>query len=370
MQSPQQQNQGQAQGQGQQQELSSLMQTFLYSIKSKETQKLYLILINYFEKWHNRKIEDLLNLNSKTIEEIIIQYIIYMRNSDFSSSYINNRLAAITAFLSLNDVSLNRKKLNRFVGEQKKTVKDEAYNHEDLKKMFQHATFRTRLLIAIYSSTGIRKGAIIDLKLRHLQKIESPYELYKFTVYENTKDEYITFCTPECASMIDEYITQRKTAGENITQESYLIRNDFNFVFAKNAKSPKKTSISALKIVMDALLYRSDLRQVNHSTENNKYKRHNKSMFHAFRKYFNTCLVNADVNVTIKEMLMGHSVGLDDSYFRPTDQKLLLEYLKAVNELTINEENRLKKKVDELQVKYDKIDALVSRIDYLEKQLK
>ena len=37
--------------------------------------------------------------------------------------------------------------------------------------------------------------------------------------------------------------------------------------------------------------------------------------------------------------------------------------------LTINEENRLKKKVNELQVKYDKIDALVSRIDYLEKQL-
>ena len=79
---------------------------------------------------------------------------------------------------------------------------------------------------------------------------------------------------------------------------------------------------------MDALLYKSELRQVNHSTENNKYKRHSKSMFHAFRKYFNTCLVNVDVNITIKEMLMGHSVGMDDSYFRPTDQKLLTEYSK------------------------------------------
>ncbi|MGA8843286.1 MAG: tyrosine-type recombinase/integrase [Nitrososphaeraceae archaeon] len=307
-------------------------------------------------------------MNSKTVEEIIIQYIIYMRNSDFSSSYINNRLAAITAFLSLNDVSINRKKLNRFVGEQRKTVKDEAYNHEDLKKMFQFATFRTRLLIAIYSSTGIRKGAIIDLKLKHLQKIES-HELYKFTIYENTKDEYITFCTPECASMIDEYIKQRKTAGENITQESYLIRNDYNFVLSKNARKPKKTSISALKIVMDALLYKSELRQVNHSTENNKYKRHSKSMFHAFRKYFNTCLVNVDINLTIKEMLMGHSVGMDDSYFRPTEQKLQLEYSKAINELTINEENRLKKKVNELQEKQGRIDRLVNRIDGLEKQL-
>jgi integrase len=129
-------------------------------------------LIDYFEKWHQKKIEDLLKLNVKTIEEILIQYIIYMRNNDFSYSYINNRLVAITSFLSLNDISINRKKLSKFLGEQKKTVKDQAYTHVDLTKMFQHATFRTRLLIAIYSSTGIRQGAVVDLKLKHLQKIE------------------------------------------------------------------------------------------------------------------------------------------------------------------------------------------------------
>ena len=68
---------------------------------------------------------------------------------------------------------------------------------------------------------------------------------------------------------------------------------------------------------------------------------------------------------------MGHSasMGLDDSYFRPTEKQLLLEYSKAINELTINEENRLKKKVTELQEKQDKIERLVSRIDGLEKQL-
>ena len=42
---------------------------------------------------------------------------------------------------------------------------------------------------------------------------------------------------------------------------------------------------------------------------------------------------------------MGQSTGLEASYFRPNEKQLLTEYLKAVNELTINEENRLKKKV-------------------------
>jgi integrase len=288
------------------------------------------------------------------------------RNLSYAS--ITNRLAPVATFLSLNDVIVNHKKLKRFMGEQDKTVKDEAYTHEDLSKMFQHATFRTRLLIAIFSSTGIRKGAIIDLKLKHLQKIEKE-NLYKFTIYENTNDEYITFCTPECAYLIDQYIKQREGAGEKITEESYLIRNDFDFIFRSRAKTVKKTSIGALNMVMNKLLYECELRKVNHPTESNNYKRHSKASFHAFRKYFNTCLANCDVNVTIKEMLMGHSVGLDDAYYKPNEKQLLSEYSKAINELTINEENRLKKKVNELQVKYDKIDALVSRIDCLEKQL-
>ena len=68
----------------QKQELSTLMQTFLYSIKSKETQKLYQILIGYFERWHqNKKIEDLLKLDTKVIDEILIQYIIHMRDRIF-----------------------------------------------------------------------------------------------------------------------------------------------------------------------------------------------------------------------------------------------------------------------------------------------
>ena len=65
---------------------------------------------------------------------------------------------------------------------------------------------------------------------------------------------------------------------------------------------------------------------------------------------------------------MGHSIGSDNSYFRPTQDKILSEYMKALSELTINEENRLKKKVIELQVKYDRVDQLVARINLLEKE--
>jgi hypothetical protein len=44
---------------------------------------------------------------------------------------------------------------------------------------------------------------------------------------------------------------------------------------------------------------------------------------------------------------MGHTVGLDEHYFKPGENYVLQEYLKAVGNLTINEENRLKIKVKE-----------------------
>jgi integrase len=326
---------------------------------------MYLMLIDYFEQWYKQKIEVLIQLDKKdpkAVEEILIKYIISLRDRQLAYASIKVRLAAITAFLELNDVTVNNKKLKRFIGEHKKTVKDQAYTHEDLVKMFQHATFRAKLIIAIYSSTGIRKGAIIDLKLKHLQKIASHnLSLYKFTIYENTNDEYVTFCTPECATMIDEYLAQRRAAGEIInSQESYLIRNDFDFIFKTRVKSPRKTSISALNVIMNRILFKTELRQVNYLTENSRYKRHSKAGFHAFRKYFNTCLASCDVNLSIKECLMGHSasMGLDGSYFRPTEKQLLTEYLKAVNELTINEENRLRKKVETLESKQSEIDQM------------
>ena len=87
-----------------------------------------------------------------------------------------------------------------------KTIKDEAYTHRrDTKDVSICQRLGLDLLLQYTLSTGIRKGALVDLRLKHLIKTKiDNLNLYKFTIYENTKEEYITFCTPECASMIDE----------------------------------------------------------------------------------------------------------------------------------------------------------------------
>ena len=337
------------------------MTDFLDSRRTESTKQTYKRYIKYFEDWYNKKLDTLLELdNGKEIQNILIKYAKYMRyDKKLKYDTLNVRCAPLISFLKHNDKIINTKKIQSYFGEHNKK-KDKAYTREQIQFMFKRASFRTRLIIALYSSAGIRKGAIRDLKLKHIEKIQSHNIcLYKFTVYdENAKEEYVTFCTPECASMIDEYIEQRRQAGEKITDESYLLRNDFNNLSPEKVRKPKAVTDESIARVLSEFLIRIGFRQVNHKTENYKYQRHDISLINGFRKYFESTLAKCKVNFTQMKLLTGHSIGVDDHYIRLEAQDLLPEYLKAVNELTINEENRLKVKVTELEQKQSEIDLM------------
>jgi hypothetical protein len=77
-------------------------------------------------------------------------------------------------------------------------------------------------------------------------------------------------------------------------------------------------------------------------------KRHEFQADHGFRKWFKTrCELSGMKSINI-EMLMGHSIGISDSYYRATEAELLEEFLKAVDFLTIEERYRLEKQVTQL----------------------
>jgi hypothetical protein len=50
------------------------------------------------------------------------------------------------------------------------------------------------------------------------------YNLYQITVYAGYEEEYICFCTPEAAKVIDEYLAYRERAGESLVPTSPLFR--------------------------------------------------------------------------------------------------------------------------------------------------
>ena|SRR5215831_15713906 len=63
-------------------------------------------------------------------------------------------------------------------------------------------------------------------------------------------------------------------------------------------------------------------------------KRRHEFSVNGFRKYFKTIAEQSGMSSINVEILMGHSVGLSDSYYRPTEQSLREDYLKAVDKDT------------------------------------
>jgi predicted KAP-like P-loop ATPase len=59
------------------------------------------------------------------------------------------------------------------------------------------------------------------------------------------------------------------------------------------------------------------------------------------------------------------------SYFKPTEDQILegndrmIGYVGVIDDLTINEENRLKKKVQQLTIRSDKLDELHDEVKYV-----
>ena len=48
------------------------------------------------------------------------------------------------------------------------------------------------------------------------------------------------------------------------------------------------------------------------------------------------------------ETLMGHSTGISDSYYRPTEKDLLDDYLQVVDQLLINDTRKLRAEAQEI----------------------
>lgn len=348
---------------------------FKQSIKSEETRRVYMVHIKRWAGYLGKK-NIMLQSDPRKIEDHIINFIISMKEEGKSFSAIHNYVSAIIKFYTINDIVLNSSKIYRFLPEKKKSKKDRGYTHEEIHRLLDIADERMRTVILLLSSTGMRIGAIPDLRLRNLEKVESdlyPGGIYKITGYEGFNEEYITFTTPECSKAIDQYLNMRERYGEKLTKDSFLIREQFDIRDPFAISKCQKTVSNTLSNKITDLAIRSGIRNKEVLEEDKKHLggrlRKDVPIAHGFRKFFTTQLVEADVKTELRWLLEGHNLkGNDSNYIRVSEKRLQEEYEKAINHLTINEENRLKRKIEVLKIEKSRIDMLEAKIQKLERK--
>ena len=131
--------------------------------------------------------------------------------------------------------------------------------------------------------------------------------------------------------------------GEKLQPNSPLLGQEFNSLQIHRPIPVTQFSITAL---IHRLLEKSGVRP---QIPNKQGIRTELMQCHGLRKYFETTAKLAGVDMLYLKRLMGHSGGLEDSYFKPTDQQILegndkiAGYMAAISDLTINpteEENQ------------------------------
>lgn len=347
---------------------------FINSIKSKATKRAYLIYLQKFMNFVKAEtINDLIynfkDKDPKDIERRIIEFIIRMKKEGGNFGSIHNYVAPVITFYKINDIILNTKKINMVMPAKTRVRKNRGYEYEEIQKLLEIADERMRAVILLLVSGGMRIGSINTLHVRDLEKCG---DIYKVTVYENQEEEYFTFITPEASKAVDDYLDMRRRYGEQIGPDSILIREQFDIRDPFSIASPKTVSTITLTGKITQLAERAGLRERIPLKEGEKRGSIRKpvQVAHGFRKSFTTFAHNAKMDIIKRRMLECHSVGIDEHYLKPQESDLLEEYMKGLDNLTINPENRLRREVKMLKIEKSKVDLALSQIEEMKKRLR
>jgi integrase len=251
------------------------------------------------------------------------------------------------------DIAVSWKKITRGIPVGKKYADDRIPTLEEIRKLVEYPDRRIKAIVYTMASSGIRVGAWDYLQWGHIRPIERDGEVIaaKMIVYAGEDDEYFTFISLEAWKTLKEWMNYREKSGEQINNDSWVMRDLWDTRVAQGrgfVTKPKKLSALGIKRLMERAIWAQGLRK---KLEPGK-KRHPYQANHSLRKWFKTrCEISGMKPINV-ETLLSHSIGISNSYYRPTENELLEDYLTCVDMLKINDDKfTLQKQIAELTEK-------------------
>jgi len=333
------------------------IELFRQAIKSPYTRDPYERRLINFLKFVNLLPDEFVTLAKKDpsgIEKKIISYISIQKkrveNGEITGATVSNFLKAIKLLLEMNDVYLNWKKIKRILPTARRYALDRVPTIDEIREIVDAADSRGKALTFVFVTSGVREGAIEYLRVQDYSVIEREGKIVagRLVVYRGEPEMHIVFITPEAVHSLNKYIQFRKDHGEEIFTNSPLFRDKFDPIKGQyghgKAESLEKVvpmTPHAVRQYYNRLLFSIGVRK-------EKKRRHDFSV-HGYRKWFKTrCEMGGMKPINI-ETLLNHSTGISDSYYRPTENDLLDDYLKVVDHLTINGETKLRMELEDMK---------------------
>jgi len=342
---------------------------FKVALKSKEVQRQYPSLLSKFLdfcKFDGLDVEEkslkfthfAKSKSQEEVEDTVIRFVLFQKErvdkKEITSGTLRNYVKAIKLFCRMNHINVIWDIISRSLPKVKQYANDRIPTLEEIKKLIEYPDRRIKFVVLLTVSTGIRVGAWDYMKWKHITPIKNQngdIVAAKLIVYAGEPEEYFTFMTPEAYNAVKEWMEFRASFGEEIIGQSWVLRNTWQKVKPRYshriglAKYPKQFKSTGIKTLVGRALQIQGIRpklDLRKGERNHEWKT---------RKFFKTQTERVMKSLNV-EILMGHDIGLADSYYKPSEQELLEDYVKAVDLLTIyNDKSKLEKQVRELNEK-------------------
>lgn len=346
---------------------------FDYSIRSAQTKDTYFRRLRTFfkysliegetfrDKCNNFAIEG--QENPQWAFKLILNFIQFQKqrvvNKEIKSGTLRNFQKTIKSFCESTDILIPWKKITKGLPRGKRSSDDRAPTLEEIRLICNYPDRRISAIVSVMTSSGIRVGAWDYLKWGHITPILDKNDpkivlAAKLRVYADDDDEYLTFISNSAYCELVKWMNFREKSGEKITSESWVLRNLWNTeknqrknlsIEAKNGiLNPKKLSSIGVKRLMERALWTQNLRIKTDPSS----KRYAFPVDHGFRRFYKTRCEIGGMKPANIELLLGHDIGISSSYYKPTEEDLLKDYLGHVEHLLISSENKIQSQVDKL----------------------
>jgi integrase len=362
---------------------------FMYGLKAETSKRQYPNRLDRFlsfvglEGSIQEKCDGLFEIskNKEVLYSHLIRFInsqkVRIQTKEISEATLGNYVKTIKLFCMMNDIIINWKKISKGMPPVKSYSDDRIPTMDEIHKLLEYPDRRVKVIVLVMLSSGIRVGSWDYLQWKHVIPIETDGILVAAKlIVRNTKinnRSYYTFITPEAYFELKNWMDFREMHGETITAESWLIRDTWQKLERSRrqngglARFPNKIGSLSIK---NMIYHAWKIQGVREMVLEPGKKRHDFKSTHSFRKFFETKCQNAKMNHNNIKLLMDHSLGESQNYHRPTEEELLEDYLSVIDLLTINEENRLKRKVEKLEVEKTRFEALAADIEMLKRKMK
>ena len=339
------------------------MDAFFYAIRSPLTKQRYVKNLDHFFRTIGMKgtleekafsfIEQGKNNGNSWIFAHVMNYMSLhkkrVEKKEIQASSIKNYYKPIKLFLEMNDIEISWKKITRGLPKGRRFAADRAPTIDEIRKLVEYPDRRIKAILCTMSSSGIRVGAWDYLRWKDVIPIKRNNVIVaaKLIVYSEDPEQYESLITPEAYNELKKWMDYRESYGEKITNESWLMRDLWDVQkFSRGwITVPKKLKSSGVKRLIERALKAEGVRGKLPEGK----RRHEFQTDHGFRKFFKTT-AETKMNSLNVEKLMGHSIGISDHYYRPLEEDLVSDYLKAVPSLIISEEEKLRLENQKLEV--------------------